>query len=66
VHAPHAVVLPVAAEKVPAAHGIGVLLPLVQYAPAGQRVHRTVAAPPAEKVPAGHAFVVPDACPATQ
>ena len=66
VHASHTVVLPVAAEKVPAAHGIGVLTPTVQYAPAGQSVHSAVAAPPAEKVPAGHGFVVPDACPARQ
>jgi hypothetical protein len=64
--------MPVVAEYVPAAQAVGADDPKRQYDPAGHKVHKALAAPPeakeppAEKVPAGHAFVVPIACPARQ
>jgi hypothetical protein len=65
-------VTPVTAEYVPAAHAVGADDDARQKKPAGHSVHRLLGAPPAakeppdENLPAGHGFVEPTACPATQ
>jgi hypothetical protein len=67
---PESAAAPVVALNVPAGHAVGATVAAEgQKKPSGHAVQAPRLEneiPPADQVPAGHAFWVPDACPATQ